>query len=220
MAKTLLNCVNEILLRNNLIAGDAATLTALTDSARQAAIDVAVQVVNEGIDALYTAADIAVPQEQAESAITLVTSTRAYSLATDLVLLRWPMIDKTNAQYLYEGDYNQMIVIDPEQDDTGLPQYAAIRPTDGLLFLDRAPTSVENGRIYTYQYDKDLALSVAADTVPFEDITFRAMVPAWVQLWKREKRNEFDGDLFRVSIGRAALTLTQESQRTHYNPRG
>lgn len=219
MAKTLLNCVNEILLRTGIIAGDAAALTTLTDSARQHHIDIAIQVVNEGIDELYTTCAVPLPQEQAESTFSLVAGTRAYTLASGLVQLRWPMIDKTNSQYLYRGDYNQFLLADPEQDDTGLPQYAAIRPTDGKLHLDRAPTSVEAGRVYTYQYDKDMVVAAAADTVAFSDMTFRAMVPAWVQLWKREERNEFDGDLFRANIGRAARVMTQGQARTHYNPR-
>jgi len=221
VAKSLLNATNEILKRTGIIAGDAGLLTTLTDSARQRAIDIAVQVVNEGIDALYSAAAVAAPNEQAESTITLVAGTRAYTLATDLVQIRWPMVDKTNTQFLkeYPGGYNKMLLADPEQDDTGLPYGAAIRPTDGKLFLDRAPTSVEASRVYTYQYDKDVSLTAAASTVPFSDAVFRGMVPAWVQLWKREMRNEFDGDLFKASIGRAAGFLTQQQVRTHYNPR-
>jgi hypothetical protein len=221
MAKTLLNSVNEILKRVSLIAGDAGLLTTLTDSARQVAIDVAVQVVNEGIDQLYAASNVAKPNGQGESAITLATADRSYALASGLIRLRWPMVDKTNTQFLhqYPGGYNAMLISDPEQDDTGLPVYAAINPVSGELHLDRAPTSVENGRIYTYQYDKELALAAAADTVPFKDVVFRAMVPAWVQLWKRERRNEFDGDLYRVNIGRAAALMTQIEPRDSWSPR-
>lgn len=222
MAKTLLESVNEILKRTGIIAGDAGALASLTDSQRQNWIDIAVQVVNEGIDELYTATGRAKPNEQAEGTITLVAGDRDYALASAMVQIRWPMIDRTNNQYLseYPGGYNQMLVDDPEQDDTGLPHWGAIRPTDGELHLDRAPTSAEAGRVYRYQYDKDLALSLAADTVPFKDITFRAMVPAWVQLWKREARNEFDDGLFTASIGRAARTVTQVQPRTHYGRYG
>lgn len=222
MAKTLLNATNEILKRVGLIAGDSGVLTSLTDSARQVGIDVAVQVVNEGIDELYASSNVSKPNAQGESTVTLVTSTRAYTLATDLLRLRWPMVDKTNTQFLfqYPGSYNAMLLSDPEQDDTGLPVYAAIRPTDGKLHLDRAPTSVENGRVYTYQYDKDLVLSAAADTVPFKDVVFRAMVPVWVQMWKRERRNEFDGDLFKIDLGRAATLMTQVEPRDSWSPRG
>jgi hypothetical protein len=221
MAKTLLNAVNETLKRVNEIAGDAGLLTTLTDSARQHPVDIAVQVVNEGVIDLYSVSQIAQPNEQAESTVTLVTSTRAYALASDLVALRWPFIDKTNNQYLtqYPGGYNAMLVGDPEQDDTGLPYYAAIRPTDGYLHLDRAPTSVENGRIYTYQYDKSLIMSAAASTVPFTDEVFTMMVPVWTQLWKREMRNEFDDGLYMKNLGVASKLLTRVQPITSYSPR-
>ena len=221
MAKTLLNCVNEILKRAGYIAGDSGLLTTLTDSARQPAIDQAIQVINEGIDELYSISNIALPNEQAEASITLATGTRAYALNSGIVQLRFPLIDRTNNQYIYEypGGYNSLILADPEQDDTGLPHYAVIRPTDGYLYLDRAPTSDDNGKIYYYQYDKNLGMSLAADTVPFNDTVFRAMVPAWQQLWKREYRNEFDGEMYKMSVGRAARLMTQKQARSSWSPR-
>ena len=221
MAKTLLDGVNEILKRVSIIAGDAGLLTSLTDSARQVPIDVAIQVINEGVDDLYSASNIAKPNGQAESSLALVTGTREYSLAPDMIRLRWPMIDKTNMQFLlaYPGGYAAMLVGDPEQDDTGLPHYGAINPVNGYLHLDRAPGADENGKIYTYQYEKDLALTAAANAFPFKDAVFRAMVPCWVQLWKRERRNEFDGDLYQVSVGRAARLMTQAEPRSSYSPR-
>jgi len=221
MAKTLLNSVNEILKRVSVIAGDAAALTTLTDSARQHPIDIALQVINEGIDELYLTMNKPKPQGQAEGTITLATGDKSYALAAGLIRLRWPMIDKTNSQFLseYPGGYNGLLQLDVEQDDTGLPHWAAISPVNGELHLDRAPTSVENGRVYTYQYDKTLAMSAAADTVPFNDAAFRAMVPTWVQLYKREMRNEFDTELYHASLGRAARAAVQAVPRDSYSPR-
>lgn len=222
MAKTLLDGTNELLKRVGVVAGDAGVLTSLTDSARQVSIDQAVQVINEGIDELYSSSGKPLPSQQKQGTVTLSTGTRGYALASDLVRLRWPLIDKTNNQMLveYPGGYNAMLTGDTEQNDTGLPMLAAIRETDGYLHLDRAPTSTENGRIYTYQYDRDMELDDAADEVPFSDIVFRAMVPVWVQLWKREMRREFDEVLYRQNVGRAARLMTQATPRTHYSPRG
>lgn len=218
---TLLNCVNEVLKRVNVIAGDSELLTSLTDSARQHTIDIAVQVINEGIDELYSVTNKPIPNEQGESAITLVAGSRGYILASDLVQMRFPLIDKTNTQYIfqYPGDYNDMLRLDPEQDDTGLPRWGCISPVNGRLFLDRTPTSAESGKVYTYQYDRDLSMSVATNTVPFSAATFRAMVPAWVQLYKREMKNEFDGDLYKASLGRAARFSVDIQPRSHYSPR-
>jgi hypothetical protein len=221
MAKTLLNAVNEILVRVGNVHGDTGLLASLTSSARQRPIDIAIQVVNEGIDELYTTCRLPLPLSQAESTITLVASDRDYSLASDLVQMRWPLIDKTNAQYIhpYPGGYNAILVNDPEQDDTGLPYYGAISPVDGTLYLDRLPTSADAGRIYTYQYDKDLVLTDKDDTVPFNDTVFRAMVPAWAQLWRRDQQKEFDAAIFRMSVGRAAGLLSKALPRDDYNPR-
>lgn len=221
MAKTLLNCVNEILKKVAIIHGDSGLLTSLSSTSRQRSIDIAIQVVNEGIDELYTTSELPLPLSQAESTITLVTADRSYSLATDLVQMRWPLIDKTNNQYIYKfaGGYNTLLLLDPEQDDTGLPYYGAISPVTGELYLDRAPTSAENGNVYTYQYDKDLELDQAADTVPFGNTTFRAMIPVWEQLWRRSQQKDFDADIYRMSLGRAARTVTRMQPTSDYCPR-
>lgn len=221
MAKTLLNSVNEILTRAGVIAGDAGELASLTDSARQNYIDVAVQVVNEGIDELYSSTPYPLPKELKEGTVTMATGDRSYALASDIVQMRFPLIDKTNNQYIHEfpGGYQGMLILDPEQDDEGLPLYGVVSPVDGELFLDRAPDASLNGRVYTYQYDKDLVLSVAADTVPFTDAVFRAMVPAWVNLWKRDQRNSFDAALFKGQIGRAARLLPQRPMRSSWRNR-
>lgn len=221
MSKTLLQAVNELLKRVGQIHGDSAALASLTQPSRQRSIDVAIQVINEGIDELYTTSKCAAPNEQGEGTITLATGDRSYALAEDLVQLRWPFIDKTNNQYLrpFAGGYDAMLLLDPEQDDTGLPHFAAINPVNGELHLDRAPTAAEAGRVYTYQYDKELALSAATDLVPFGNIVFRAMVPAWVQLWRRDMQNEFDAGLFAASIGRASRVLSKEQPRIDYCPR-
>jgi hypothetical protein len=46
------------------------------------------------------------------------------------------------------------------------------------------------------------------------------MVPAWVQLYKRELRNEFDQSLYANAIGRAARFLSELEPRDSWSPRG
>lgn len=219
--KTLLDGVNEILRRTGDVAGDASLLTSLTDSARQVSIDIAKQVINEGIDEIYSIPGMSRPAQLKEATVTLLTATRAYSLATDLVRLHWPLIDKTNTGYIwrYAAGYEGLLLRDPQQDDTGLPTSGAIRPTDGKLFLNVAPPSADNGKVYTYQYDKDTGLSVLTDNVPFNDSVFRAMVPAWVQLYMRDRRGSFDAAIFKASFGRACALLSEEEPSESYSPR-
>src|SRR5512139_1234445 len=221
MAKTLLNAVNDMFKLAGIISGDADALTSLTDSARQTDIDHCVIALNEVIDELYTIGDVARPQQQVGATITLATSTRNYSLATNYVRLHWPLIDHTNSQYIVEhpGGYDDLLAMDPEVDDTGLPVVGVIRPTDGSLYVYPTPDSTVNGRIYTYQYDKDTELSAYTDTVPFNNIIYRSVLPAAFQLWKRERRGTFDAAMFKIHFGRAARLLSQVPASDNYCPR-
>ena len=219
MAKTLLESVNEVLKKVKVIAGDAGELTTLTDSGRQVYIDNAVQAWNEAVDQLYSVSNIPLPNELAESTITLATSDRDYALDAALVQLRWPLIDETNGRVIeeYPGGYKSMV--DSQlipSNHTGIPYYGAIRPTDGELYLDAIPTSDENGLVYKYRYDKDTVMSIAADTVPFKDAVFRAMVPAVAELWKRNQNQSFDNDIYTLSIGRAGRLMTSVQRRDSY----
>jgi len=221
MAKTLLDGVNEVLRRLNKISGDAGALTSLTDSPRQVWIDTAVQAWNEAIEELYSVSGAGLPNEVAEATITLATGDRDYALASDLLALRWPLQDRTNGQYIraYPGGYAALIADQPIADNvTGLAQAAAIRPTDGQLYLDAIPNAAENGLVYTYLYDKDVSMASASDAMPFNDGVFRALVPAVAELMAINHKREFSAELFRASMGRAARLLTQQQPRTHYGP--
>ena len=218
---TLLNCVNEVLKRVQVIQGDSGLLTSLTDPGRQVFIDLAVQVWNELIEDLYSQSNIPMPNELAENTITLVTSDRDYALQTDLVQLHFPLIDETNGQYIteYPGGYMQMVEDQNFPSNyTGLANYAAIRPTDGELYLDRIPTANENGLVYKYRYDKDVSMSLAADTVPFTDAVFRALVPAAAEMWKIEQHNKFSQEIYEKAFGKASTLLTQVEIRDSWLP--
>lgn len=220
MAKTLLNCVNEVLKRVKYINSNT-LLTSLTHTGKQNSIDIAVQCWNETIDQLY--ADVKEPRPNVlkEDTITLVTNDRDYQMAADLVLLHFPLLDETNGQYIVEyiGGYLSLVNDQSHPSNyTGLPQAAAIRPTDGYLYLDRVPTSNENGLIYKYRYSKDTELSALDDTVPFEDIVFRALVPAVAEKWKLETKREFNGGVFKRGIGTAARYLRKTPQNDSWMP--
>lgn len=223
MAKTLLQGVNEVLKKVGILDNDG-ELTSLSDSARQTSIDLAVQVLNEIVDQVYESADLSKPNQLAERTITLNTGDRDYILHSSLIRLRteYHLIDETNNDIIYllndDDGYRKIILGDIEQDDTGKPTYAAIRPTDGQLFLDRAPTSDYDGREYKYRFDADLSLSVVADTFPFTDGVFRAIVPASAELWKRYRQQSFDAAIFSGSIGRASRMMTKTPPRTSWTP--
>ena len=224
MAKSLLDGVNEVLIKVDILEGDTGRLTTLTDAARQVFIDTAIQALNEVQDQLYSALVRPKPQQLAEATITLVTDDQDYALATDLVTLLpdFGLIDTTNNHVISILDdddaYRQLIVGDLDQDDTGLPSVAAIRPTDGQLWMDRKPTSAENGRVYNYRYNKELELVLAADTFPFSNAVFRAVVPAAAEVWFRLRHRDFDQQMFSLSMGRAARLINLTPMRDSWRP--
>jgi hypothetical protein len=221
VSHTLLDGVNETLTRVNVIAGNAGLLTSLTNSSIQHNIDVTRQVINEGMDELFSVSHRSLPQEQKESTIVLVTGQREYTFPSDFITLLWPFIDRVNTQYIweYEMGYNELLLLDPQQVYTGLPIWGTISPITGNLRLDRAPDAAANGKTYFYEYEKNLALSGATDIFPFNDEVFRAMVPARAQLYKREMRNEFDQSLYTEAMGRASRIVTELKMRENYSPR-
>lgn len=218
---TLLQGVNAVLKRHGLINGITGELASLTNPAIQRSIDLAISAWNEAVIDIYSIARKPMPNEVGSGTITLATSDRDYSLATDLVQLRWPLIDTTNNQVIdqYEGGYEKMRRDQTNPGSyTGLPNFAAIRPTDGLLFMDRIPTAAENGKQYGYIYDKSLILSLAADNFPFNTSVYQMMILPVTELVRRELRNTFDKGLYDKRMADAAGLLTNEIPEASYMP--
>lgn len=215
---TLLQAVNKVLRRTQIITSDLSSLTA---SGKQPWVDTCVYAWNEVLLDLYSTSDLPFPQEVATSTFTLATSDRDYSLAADLIQLRYPIKDETNGRYIteYPGGFMQMqedqVFISNE---TGLPYLAAFSPIDGTLYLDKIPTSNENGLVYRYWYDKDLELSDAADTFPFNDHVYLSLVPAVAELWRLENQQAFNSAKYTHYMGMASKFLTQTQQRTSWLP--
>ncbi len=219
--KTLLDGVNEVMKRAKLIQGDSGALTSLTDSARQVWIDNIVQIWNEIMEQLYATSDTPMPTELAEDTITLVTSDRDYQLDT-FNQLYFPFNNETTGQKIYEypGSYLDLVNIQSiPANYTGQPHYGVIRPTDKHFYLDAIPTSNENGDIYKYRYDKDISLSTAAASFPFDNSVFRALVPAVKQVFFLNDKREFNQGEFNISMGRASALLNPNKQRTTWGKR-
>jgi hypothetical protein len=223
MAKTLLNGTNAVLEMLGMVHGDNALLTSLTDSARQRVINLCIKAWNEAMIELYSRAQLPLPQVLGEDTITLVTDDRDYALATDLNILYFPLLDETNGQYISEWKSGYLGIVNSQpfpSNEIGLPYYGAIRPTDGQLYLDKIPTSTENGRIYKYRYQKDISVSVYTDTFPFADIVYTALLPAVSEIVRRDYRRSFDEGTFNHAMGKAAGYLRKKPQRDSYLPSG
>lgn len=220
---SLLDGTNAVLKRTGKIDVEG-ELTSLTVEAKQVWIDLTIQLWNETIDHLYSKLGEPRPNILAQNSITLATSDRDYGLETDLVRMHFPLLDETNGRYIveYPGGFQAIINDQPHPANfTGLPIAGAIRPTDGQLYLDRIPTANENGLEYQYWYEKDASLAAAADTMPFTDAVFRALVPAVAQLFRLEQqgREAYTQAIYRASMGRAARLVRTTPPRDSWTPR-
>ncbi len=221
MAITLLQAVNKVLKRQQIITSDLASLTA--DPAIQTDVDVCVQAWNETIDELNRAG--AYPTALGEGSVTLVAGTRSYSFASDFSALAEDhfgepvLINKINGQTIrfYPGGWDAMRRDQLKPADfTGRPNFWVIDPTTGSLYFDQIPTSAEAGEIYYYIYKKRTNLSAAADTFPLLDDAIDTLVPAVGQIWARERKQKFDGDVYRQSLSRGAGLIRRQPRRLRY----
>lgn len=222
MPKTLVEGVNDLLVKVGVLDNDT-VLTTLSDSARQTYIDSAVQSINETLDRLFALPQMPTrPNQITERVIVLNTDDQDYELHETLVRLlpEFGLVDETNSHVISIIDdpdaYRRMVIGDLEQDDTGQPSFACIRPTDGQLWLDRAPTAEFDGREYKYRFERDPGLSAAADEFPFTDPVYRGVILAASELWKKENKASFSGPLFNAALAQAAGRLTRTPSRSRW----
>lgn len=214
MTKSLIDGVKEVAKRTALLTSSE-TILSLTDSQRQHELDSIVQVWNESIDELYRLAGRPRPNAYEEATLVLVTDTNAYEVNSSAESIRWPLVDRANGNYIlrYPGGYHRIIEDHPVAANyTGLPNYGAIRPSDGYIYLDKIPTSDYNGRTYTYIYEKNKALTSASDAMPFSDTVFRAMVPVVAYIWELDRRKRsIPAGLLKANLARALDLLSRET---------
>lgn len=219
MAKTLLNGVNDVLYRLGYVSSTGA-LASLTDTGKQLFIDQAVQAWNQTIRRLYMKAQQPLPNAVGSTTLTLATGDRDYDLGlTDMSRIIWPIVDEDNDYFIreYPGGWMALYQDKPLATDwEGRAEYAAIRPTDGQLLLEYTPTADENGLTYTVYYEKDLLMTLAADTVPFNDGTYQDLIPAVAEQLKQIRNMSPDFGIYRISMADAAKSLTQNYPRDRY----
>lgn len=218
MAKTLLNGVNEVLTRTSIVNSNN-LLTSLDNSPKQIFIDLAVQCWNESVDHIFSKADQLIPRQAEEDQITLKTDIRTYSLPSDLIQLRWPFHNEEEGLYIYEyqGGYDELrnVLVQPDN-YTGQPNTGAIDPIDGDLYIDRIPTSSEDGYVYKFRYWRDTVLERSTDRFPFDDGVFRAMVPTVAELWRYYRHNKYGDGMATVNFSRAIRMIKKQPRKTAY----
>lgn len=219
---TLLDGVNRVLIKVGELESRA-TLTTLTDSARQVFIDTAIDSWNETIDELYLLTRDPRPKAIKQANLTLVQDQREYRLHSTVVSLRtdYHLIDETNnhtIQFL-ENAHRSLVFGDIEQDDTGLPSCATLNPENNKIMFDRDPDANAAGRVYVYRFEREILMDDATDVFPFNDTVFRALVPAVAEKWKFENRQGGSLEVYNKFLAQAASRLRSYPWRDSWAPR-
>lgn len=221
MAKTLLDGVNDVAKKLQIIAGNSGDFTSLTSLPHQHSVDIIIRNWNTGIEDLYSATSVPYPNELASADITLVTGQREYDIPSDLITMRWPLHDITNGEYIHEfkGGYEYLRMgQQTPNDENGKPLYGAINPSNGRLYFDKIPRAAENGLVYELLYDKDVSLESQNDVFPFNDAVYRPMVDVVAELTRRDIRNRFDGVFHDRRMAQAGKYLRKTTAKKTWLP--
>ncbi len=224
MGYSFLQATNRTLKRIKEIAGDAGDLTTFTDSARQTAVDVVIQVWNEVIHEMYSLG--ALVGEIEEDSIFLVTDQNDYDLPNDFEALAGEtyisraLVNADNGHRLleYPGGFTQLFADQPDPTDfTGQPRHFARNTVVSEFRIDSMPTSDEDGDEYKFLYEKRISLTAITDTFPFSDTVVDGLLPTVAEIVRldlgegtRDPVSSFAG------FNRALRTLTQTKARKSY----
>lgn len=169
---TFLGAVNRILRIAGIIRGDVDAIQSFSDLQHGATIQLAVIAVQDTMTDLMAFYDF--PQERASSSITLATGTRTYALAADFVQF-WQdnqfFYDTTDQNHIFEypgGERQLAQSIFRYQSDTGSPTYwYYVEGATKQVGFYQTPDSTYNGRVLTYDYEKDVIPVNSSDPMPF-----------------------------------------------------
>ena len=243
MAVTFLQAVNSQLRRNRVIQGDAGALVtstvtstatglvatgAFTDSARQAEIDISIQLWNEVFVEMYGMGMLS--PEVASATFTLVTAQREYTFPSNFARIAGNSIIRgATHQWViapYLGGFDQMLADQPglASQWQGEPSYYAFSPVSiATIRFDTEPTITENGKTYNALYEKRINFTAtqdtSTDTLPFADTVSDSLIPVVAEAFSKVFKKDFDPGMFRNAITRAVAHLTQQQSRTSWGPR-
>lgn len=166
---TLLDAVNRLLRASGILRGDDDALSNFSSTQHNAAMNIAIVALQSELSDLL--ADRLIPYEKTSSSIATVSGTRVYSLAADFVRFFGQMPFLYNAAdnvqiFEYRGGVDALrhAVLDYAT-QSGSPYYWYYEDTTTKqIGLFPVPDSVET---LTYDYERDLSMSAATDTLPF-----------------------------------------------------
>ena len=179
---TFLDGLNRLLRINNVIKGDDDNVVAFTDTDHASDIELGQIAIQDELADLVS--DHFIGYEENSASFTSVASTTTYSLATDFVRMvgQNPFLyDSTNNVQIFEypGGKDALRHNVPDYaSQTGDPHWWYLEPdTTKKVSFYPTPDASNAGKVYSYDYEKDVSVSAATETLPFiNTITYQAFI--------------------------------------------
>ena len=172
---TLLEAVTRILRQNAILRGDTDAPTSFADTNHNASMQLAIVAIQDETAALLS--ERLIPYEKTSSTITLANGTRTYALAADFVNFYGDPLfyDSTDNRMIphYPGGQENLRIADFKyQTASGAPNWWYWEPTTTKkVGFYQVPDATYGGRSLSYDYEKEIVLDEASDTMPFHNST-------------------------------------------------
>lgn len=171
---TFLDGVNRLFRINGVIRGDDDALTTFSDTQHSSDIQIAQIAIQDELSEIVS--ERLIPYEKTSSTLTLLTGTRVYTLASDFVRFygdRPSFYDSTDNVRIYEYAGGENLLKDQiytYATDQGSPTwwYWDDATSKKVAFFS-VPNSTYNNRSISYDYEKDVSVTLVTDTLPFHN---------------------------------------------------
>ena len=170
---TFIDAVNRVLRINGIIRGGDDDITAFSET--QHASDISLSQIAIQDEIAEIASERLIPYEKTSGTITLLTSTRVYTLASDFVRFFGyaSFYDSTDNVRIFEYKGGEALL---QQQDY---QYKTTEGAPNYWYWDNTttkkvgfysvPNSTYNNRSLSYDYEKSILVTNSSDTMPFHN---------------------------------------------------
>ncbi len=166
-----LAAVNRVLRTNGIIKGDDDEVTTFSDTQHNATLNLAIIAIQDELNELIS--DKLINYELATASITTSSGVRTYALATDFIRFYEDafFLDSTSNNQIFEYPGGKQILRLENLN------YATQTGSATWWYWEEATTKKvgfylvpnDDGRVLTYDYQKDVSVSASTDTLPFQN---------------------------------------------------
>lgn len=168
---TLIQAIARIMRIEGIIRGDTDAPTSLSDLQHGATINLAAIAVQDELNEITS--DVMIPYEKdTTGSLTTVAGTRSYALASNFVrFVGRPML------YCSADNYEMFEFPGGEESlKVQVPNYKTVQSTPYAFYFEYTTTKKisffpvpQEAKTYTYDYEKDVSVTAAGDTLPFQN---------------------------------------------------